>query len=214
MAFNPVDLITVAHRAFRRDLANIDAAALGAARDGHDASDVIERIGFFSEMLSWHANGEDAGIFPALEPVAPSVATAYELDHRGLDLAAEGLARAVEDRDPLAVARATAAFKFHLDMHLYKEDVHLYVLFAERLPTSAQTDAVGVFTEALPAERFGDFVAWLFPLVSTEDRGRVVRVWQAAMPPEVFAGSMRLVRRTIGDDYGELVQAVPDLASL
>ena len=214
MSASPLDLITVAHKAFRRDLANIDAAALGAARDDHDVTAAIDRIGFFSEMLSWHAHGEDAGIFPTLEPVAPSVTAAYEIDHRGLDLAADGLARAVDARDALAIARATAAFKFHLDMHLYKEDVHLYVLFAQRLSQAEQAEAVGVFTKALPRDRFGDFVAWRFPLVDSEDQARVIRVWSAAMPPPVFASSVGLVRHAIGDDYDELARRLPDLSSL
>lgn len=66
----PLDAVTAIHNAFRRDIANIDAAAL--------------------------------------EEVAPSVAEAYLRDHRGLD-----------------AARATAAFKFHLDIHLDKEAPHL-----------------------------------------------------------------------------------------
>jgi hypothetical protein len=214
MSFSPVDLILVAHDAFRRDLAGIDAAAFGAARDGREPSEVIERLDFFTEMLSWHALGEDRGIFPALDTVAPDVAASYEIDHRGLDLASEGLTEAIEAQDPVAVARATAAFKFHLDMHLHKEEVHLYPLFTDRLPDSDQADAVGLFTEALPIDRFSDFVGWLFPLVDVDGRARVVRVWQVAMPQQVFAGSMDLVRRTLAREYADLVTRVPELSSL
>ena len=152
MSFEPVDLILVAHDAFRRDLADIDAAALSAARDGRDVSGTIKRIDFFTEMLFWHAQGEDSAIFPAMEKVAPDVAAPYEIDHQGLDLAADGLTAAIEAEEPVLVARATAAFKFHLDMHLYKEEVHLYRLFTDRLRESEQADAVGLFTDAL-AER-------------------------------------------------------------
>jgi hypothetical protein len=214
MSFEPVDLILVAHDAFRRDLAEIDAAALSAARDGRDLSETIDRLDFFTEMLSWHAQGEDTGIFPAMEEVAPNVAASYEIDHRGLDLASDGLTEAIEAEDPMAVARATAAFKFHLDLHLYKEEVHLYRLFTARLPASEQANAVGVFTDALPRARFSDFVGWLFPLVEVDGRVRVVRVWQAAMPPQVFAGSMGLVERTLGREYRDLVERAPELSSL
>ena len=55
------------------------------------------------------------------------------MDHRGLDAAFDALRAAVAERDPLGTARATAAFKFHLDWHLAKEDRHLYVLFEGRL---------------------------------------------------------------------------------
>jgi hemerythrin-like domain-containing protein len=211
VSFAPVDLIIVAHQGFRRDLTNIDSAAVGAAREGREATDTINRMRFFTAMLSWHAQGEDDGIFPALERVAPDVSASYELDHRGLDLAAEGLDRAIDSGDTLAVARATAAFKFHLDMHLHKEEVHLYRLFVDRLSESEQTEAVGVFTDALPRDRFADFVTWLFPLVDLEDRARVIRVWKVAMPPEVFTGSMGLVQRVLGDDYSRLTNLVPEL---
>jgi hemerythrin-like domain-containing protein len=198
--FSPVDLILVAHNAFRRDLTEIDEAALMATRRESDTTETTQRLEFFTAMLSWHAEGEDSGIFPALERVAPDVAAPYEIDHRGLDIASDGLDRAIGAGDPIDIARATAAFKFHLDMHLHKEEVHLYRLFVDRLSTSEQAEAVGVFTDALPIDRFGDFVNWLFPLVTVEDQARVVRVWQVAMPPNLFAGSMALVQRVLGTD--------------
>ena len=214
MTANPLDLILVAHQAFHRDLAEIDRAAAASARGAHDLDATIERFRFFGEMLAWHATGEDDGIFPALEPVTPHLVTAYELDHRGLDLAFEGLTAAVDARDAIEIARSTAAFRFHLEMHLYKEDVDLYPAFAGLLSPDAQAHAVGVFTDALPIDRWGDFVAWLFPLVTTEERARVARVWHEAMPADVVTGSMRLVAQAIGDDFAELRRSMPELADL
>jgi Hemerythrin HHE cation binding domain len=214
VAAYPLDLIYVAHQAFRHDIDQIDKAAAAAARGEHDVDATIDRFQFFGEMLSWHAEGEDVGIFPALAPVAPFIVRAYELDHRGLDLAFDGLTAAVEARDAIEIARSTAAFKFHLEMHLYKEDVDLYPVVAQKLSPVEQARAVGVFTDALPVDRFGDFVRWLFPLVNTEERVRVARVWHDAMPIDVFAGSIRLVERTIGDDFTDLKAHMPDLADI
>jgi hypothetical protein len=45
---------------------------------------------------------------------------------------------------PLKTARATAAFRFHPDIHLYKEDTHLYRIFRERIPMPEQGKAVGI----------------------------------------------------------------------
>jgi hypothetical protein len=204
----------VAHQGFRRDLEAIDAAATASARGDHDLDATIERFRFFGEMLAWHAEGEDAGIFPALRPVAPLIVTAYELDHRGLDLAFDGLTAAVDARDPIEIARSTAAFRFHLEMHLYKEDVDLYPVVARSVSPSAVGDAVGAFADALPIDRFGDFVRWLFPLLTADEQAKVARVWQMAMPEDVFAGSIRLVERTIGDDFAALATQVPELADL
>ena len=49
----------------------IDAAALDAARGKEGLSPSIERYRLFNEILSWHAHGEEIGVFPVLETVAP-----------------------------------------------------------------------------------------------------------------------------------------------
>src|SRR5450432_1775825 len=128
----PIDAVVAIHNAFRTDMALIDAAALDVARGKPGLEATVERFRFFNEVLEWHAHGEELAIFPALEAVAPSVAEAYEKDHRGLDLAFDMLSNAVSAHDALETARATAAFKFHLDIHLAKEDTHLYRIIRER----------------------------------------------------------------------------------
>lgn len=138
-----LDMITAAHHAFRSEIAAIHRAALGAARGEGGLDPTIERFWRMNEVLAWHAEGEEAEIFPAIESVAPDVAASYELDHRGLDTAFGALRAAVTVHDPLETARATAAFKFHLNLHLNKEEQHLYVLFEERLSESDQNQAVG-----------------------------------------------------------------------
>src|SRR5438046_4223572 len=123
----PIDAVRAIHNAFRQDIELIDAAALDAARGKPGLESTVERFRFFNEVLEWHAHGEEAAMFPALEGVAPLVAEAYVKDHRGLDRAFDALSNAVSVRDELGTARATAAFKFHLDIHLAKEDAHLYL---------------------------------------------------------------------------------------
>ena len=91
----PLDAVTAIHNAFRRDMDGIDAAALDSARGKPGLAATVERFRFFNEVLVWHAHGEELAIFPALEAVAPSVAEAYERDHRGLDAAFDALNAAV-----------------------------------------------------------------------------------------------------------------------
>ena len=121
----PTHAVLAIHNAFRRDIELIDAAALDAARGKPGLEATVERFRFLNEVLDWHAHGEDAVISPLLESVAPSVYETYERDHRALDLVFDELQKAVSVRDPLATARATKAFKFHLDLHLDKEDAHM-----------------------------------------------------------------------------------------
>ena len=101
MATGPIDAVVAIHNAFRRDMAEIDAAALGAARGKPGLEATVERFRFFNEVLEWHAHGEELAVFPALEAVAPLVAEAYEKDHRGLDAAFDALSKAVSVRDAI-----------------------------------------------------------------------------------------------------------------
>jgi hypothetical protein len=209
----PIDAVVAIHNAFRADMANIDAAALAAARGEQDAEATVERFRFFNEVLVWHAHGEELAVFSALEDVAPCVAEAYEQDHRGLDAAYDRLGNAVAARDTLETARATAAFKFHLDVHLAKEDTHLYRLVRERIPVPDQAHAVGVMAGQVPADRNPELIAWMFPLLGDDDRENMTRVWQMVMPPEVFAGAIQIVHQAIGDDFDELHRRIPELAA-
>ena len=208
----PIDAVVAIHNAFRADMVAIDEAALAAARGAPGLGATVERFRFFNEVLEWHAHGEELAIFPALEEVAPSVAEAYEKDHRGLDRAFDALSKSVSARDGLETARATAAFKFHLDIHLAKEDTHLYRIIRERVSVPDQGKAVGVMAGAVPADRNPEFVAWMFPLLGDDDRENMTRIWQMVMPPEVFEGAIQLVHQAIGDGWMELNRRIPELA--
>ena len=209
----PIDAVVAIHNAFRRDIAIIDSAALDSARGRPGLAATVERFRFFNEVLEWHAHGEELAIFPALEAVAPSVAVAYEKDHRALDAAFDALNKAVSVRDPLETARATRAFKFFLDVHLDKEDGHLYRIIKERVAVSDQGQAVGVMAGEVPQDRFPELVAWMYPLLGDDDRENMTRIWQMVMPPEAFTGALHLVRQAIGDGYAELSRRIPELAA-
>jgi hemerythrin-like domain-containing protein len=207
----PIDAITAIHNAFRKDMEGIDAAALGAARGTSGLESALERYRYFNEILVVHAHGEEIAVFPVLEEVAPLVAEAYVKDHHGLDEAYDALDTAVASGDPLEAARAAAAFKFHLDIHLYKEDTHLYRIFQERVAVPDQGKAVSTMAAAIPPERQPAFIAWLFPLIGNDDRENMLRIQQMVLPPEAFAGVAQLVRHAVGDDWTELRRRMPEL---
>ena len=207
----PIDAVRAIHNAFRHDIALIDAAALEAARGTAGLETTIDRYRFLNEVLEWHAQGEDAVIAPLLESVAPSVYETYEQDHRALDAAFAALNGAAETRDPLETARATKAFKFHLDLHLDKEDTHMYRLIGDRVPLAEQGQAVGLMASHSPQDRFPEVVAWMFPLIGNEDRAVMTRSWQIGMPPEGFAMAAELIEAAVGDDWPELTRHVPQL---
>ena len=207
----PLDAIMAIHNAFRHDIEKIDAAALEAARGKAGGAATIERSHFLNEILVWHAKGEELVIYPMLETVAPLVAEAYVMDHHGLDAAYEALHAAISDYDTIQTARAAAAFKFHLDLHLKKEDAHLYRLFRERIPMPEQAKAVGQMSSTVPQERFPEVVAWMYPLMGNDDRENMTRIWQTVMPAPVFAEVKGLISKAIGDDWAELTRRIPTL---
>ena len=207
----PLDAILAFHNAFRKDMQRIDAALLEAARGNTDLTLAVKGYQLFNEVLVWHARGEELAVFPALETVAPLVAEAYLMDHHGLDRAYEGLDAAVNSGDTLQAARASAAFKFHLDIHLHKEDTHLYRLVRERISLPDQGKVLGQMSSNVPQERFPDVVAWMFPLLGHDDRENMTRIWQMVLPPFAFAGLKPLIQKAIGDDWAELIRRIPAL---
>jgi hypothetical protein len=207
----PVDAIRAFHNAFRNDMMHIDAAAFESAQGKKGLAPVIERFRFFNEMLVWHATGEEVAVFTVLENVAPLVAEAYVKDHRGLDQAFDELNTSYSAHDALKTARATAAFRFHLDIHLDKEDTHLYRIFRERIPLPDQGKALGIMASMVPQDRFPEMVGWLFPLIGNDDRENMTRIWQTVMPPPAFAGAKELIKMSIGSDWAELTRRIPAL---
>lgn len=208
----PLDAIMAIHNAFRHDMSIVDTAALQTARGEPGLAPTLERYRFLNEVLVWHAHGEEIAIFPALEAVAPLVAEAYLMDHHGLDAAFDALDKAYNAGDVLETARAASAFKFHLDMHLKKEDAHLYRLVKERVPSEELAKAAGVMSGAVPQDRFPDVIAWEFPLIGIGDRENMTRILQMVLPPPVFANVKLVIQKAIGDDWAELTQRIPNLA--
>ena len=207
----PLDGVIAIHNAFRADMKIIDSAALESARGRPGLEPTLERFRFFNEILVWHAHGEELAIFPAVEALTPLVAEAYLRDHRGLDAAYEALAAAVSARDVLETARASAAFKFHLDIHLAKEDAHLYRILRERMPLPEQGKAVGLMSSTVPQDRFPEVIAWMFPLMGIDDRVNMTTIWQMVMPAPVFYQARQGIQKALGSDYAELARRIPSL---
>src|SRR5215471_21776 len=208
----PIDGVLAIHNAFRADMAAIDAAAVAAARGTPGLEATVERFRFFNEILTYHAHGEENGVFPLVEEVAPLVAEAYAIDHQRLDVAFDTLSDAISTHDALQTARATAAFKFHLDTHLAKEDAHLFRIMRERVSVPDQVKAVSTMSFSMPGNRVPEFTAWIYPLLGDDDRENFTRALQMLMPWEAFAPSIPLIQQATGDGFAELTRRIPELA--
>jgi hemerythrin-like domain-containing protein len=207
-----LDGVLAIHNAFRADIAAIDAAADAAARGASGLDATVERFRFFNEILSYHAHGEENAVFPLVEEVAPLVADTYAIDHQRLDVAFDSLSNAVSEHDAVRTARATAAFKFHLDTHLAKEDAHLFRIVRERISVPDQIKAVGTMSSGMPGSRVPEFTAWIYPLLGDDDRENFTRALAMIMPWEAFAPGIPLIRDATGDRFAELTRRMPELA--
>ena len=206
-----LDGVLAIHNAFRPDMAAIDNAAEAAARGAPGLDATVERFRFFNEILSYHAHGEEIAVFPMVEEVAPLVADTYAVDHQRLDVAFDSLSNAVSEHDALQTARATAAFKFHLDTHLAKEDAQLFRIMRERISVPDQIKAVGTMSSTMPGSRVPEFTAWIYPLLGDDDRENFTRALAMIMPWEAFAPGIPLIRDAAGDGFAELTRRMPEL---
>jgi hypothetical protein len=207
----PIDGVRAIHNAFRADMAAIDAAAAAAARGTPGLEATVERFRFFDQILSYHAEGEQEGVFPLLDEVAPDVSVAYAMDHERLDDAFEALSAAVTAHDAEETSRATSAFKFHLDTHLAKEDAHLFRIIRERVAVEDQVSMVGTMSSQMPSSRIPDFTAWIYPLLGDDDREHFTRTLAMLMPWEHFAPGIPQIREATGDGFAELARRMPEL---
>jgi hypothetical protein len=209
----PLDAIRAIHNAFRKDIAAIDEAANIAAHKSGNLDLVVKRYNFLNEVLVWHAIGEEKFVFPAMENVAPLVSQPYKQDHRGLDLLFARLSNAISSNDVVEIARATAAFKFHLDIHLDKEEAHLNRIYNERISLPEQVTINSNMAREVSQERYPEFVTWLISLTDLDDRENMTRIWQQAMPAPAFMKVTGLIQAAAGDDWAKLTQRIPELNS-
>ena len=164
-----------------------------------------------AEILDYHAQGEEAAVFPAVDKLTPLMARAYFLDHRELDTMLDVLESMRKTPDPLITARATAVLESHLRIHLDKEDVHLYPILRERASEKEQASIVGLMSSKVPPEKFPAMVQWLLPLLDFDDRVVITEGWMKLMPPQVFAKLKPLMQKIMADDWVALTQRVPNL---
>ena len=207
----PLDVVRSMHNAFRRDMFQIDDTVYKIARTKGDLTPVLDRLHIMGEILDYHARGEEEAVFPAVDKVAPLVAKAYLMDHRELDTMVSRLEAMRKAPDPLTTARATAALNAHLQIHLDKEDVHLYQILRERTTTDEQASIVAIMARKVPPEKTPTLVRWLFLLLDHDDRAVVTKGWMTLMTPQAFTGLKHLIKEVVGPDWAELTRRIPEL---
>lgn len=164
-----------------------------------------------NELLDYHARGEEAAVFPAVDTLAPQVARAYLMDHRELDNMVDDLETIRKNPDPLAAARGTAILGSFLRIHLNKEDAHLYMILREHTTDDEQIAIGQLMAQKVPPDKFPTMIQWLFPLLDLDDQVIVTKGWMNIMPPQVFAGVRPLIEKAVAENWGKLTALVPEV---
>lgn len=207
----PIDVVRPFHDALRRDSREIDAAAYHVARSGGDLTPILNRLHVMNEVLDYHARGEEAAVFPAVNNLTPLVAKVYLIDHRELDAMTAGLEAMRKQPDPLDTARATAALNAHLRIHLDKEDAHLYPILRERTSEADQSAIARLMSSKVPPDRFPVLLGWLIPLLDLGDQVNITRGWMKLMPPQIFANIKPAIQKLTGENWVKLTEQIPGL---
>jgi len=164
-----------------------------------------------NDLLDYHAKGEEAAVFPAMDRLLPQVATPYLMDHRELDSMVNVLETIRKNPDPLTAARATAVLASFLRIHLNKEDAHLYRILRERTTDDEQVNIGVLMSRNIPPDKFPVMIQWLFPLLDLEDQVIVAKGWVKVMPPQVLAGIRPLIEKATAGNWFKLIREVPEL---
>ena len=209
----PLDVITPIHNAFRKGLIDIDNDVYGVAKNGGDLSPILDRLNEYNRYLKYHADGEEAAVFPAIDKIAPQVAKAFEMDHRELDVMSEGTEKVVGAKNELDAARATASLWTHLRVHLDKEDAFLYPMLRGGVSEAEQGPIVGIMASLTPHDKLPGLIAFIMHNNDHAERETVNRVWMALMPEPVYTNVKGVVKDSItSEDWADLTKRVPELA--
>jgi iron-sulfur cluster repair protein YtfE (RIC family) len=208
----PIDVIRCFHNAFRKDMSQIDSTVLSIARSDGDMLPVFNRLRILGEILDYHAKGEEAAVFPAIDKLTPSFAQAYLMDHRELDNMVSGLEPIRNAPDTLTAARATAVLQSHLRIHLNKEDAYLYPILREQTTDDEQAAIGKIMSSKIPPERFPTLIQWLLPLLDISDQVTVTKTWMSLMPPQVFVNVKQLIKKNVAQNWVEITQQIPGLS--
>jgi hemerythrin superfamily protein len=193
-------------------MSQIDNIVNRSARaEGGDFTSVLERLHTMNELLDYHARGEEAAVFPALDKLTPQVATPYLMDHRELDIMTDSLEKIQRNPDSLTTARATAVLDSFLRIHLNKEDAHLYPILRERTSDDEQIAIGTTMAKSVPPEKFPTMIQWLFPLLDLTDQVLVAKGWMKIMPAQTFARIKPLIKKAVAGNWVNLTQIVTEL---
>lgn len=222
---NRVDLYLTVHKGLRAlmfaAVQRVGCADFACEREAAAAAAGLEELLCF---LAEHAEHEDAAILPAVERIAPALASELHEEHvrtegMALELAvllrrlpgasqAErvALGRRIHERSLRLVAE-------HLRHMGREEDEANRALWAHH--TDSELGAMEQrIVGSIPPERMADWLGFMLPAASRPERVQMLTGMRAAMPQPVFAELTGQARAALGEDEWSASLGAADASAL
>ena len=200
----PLRSLVFVHTALRNELNDLANLAHAAAKGENDIETLKERFDWATYALHYHAAGEDAALFPAVEAKHPGVAMTFDDDHQTDDaLVAEmkQLLEATNAQDNLSrIARLADQLADRASLHMDKEERLLVPFVEEHFSMEEQGAILGGMLQAFPPEFMLKGVPWIFSHLDEGLRVSYATALKGAMPAEPFAMHMSNVEKQLGSD--------------
>ena len=200
----PLRALVFIHTALRNELNELAEDARLVANGSGDLTALKERFDWATYALHYHAAGEDAALFPAVEAKHPGVAMTFDDDHRTDDeLVArmeDFFTKTDEDGALETLAQLAERLADRASLHMDKEERLLVPFVEEHFNMEEQGAILGGMMQVFPPEFMVKGVPWVFSHLDNGLQISYATALKAAMPPEPFAMHMSNVEQRLGPD--------------
>ena len=209
----PLRSLVFVHTALRNELNDLANLAHAAAKGENNIETLKERFDWATYALHYHAAGEDAALFPAVEAKHPGVAMTFDDDHQTDDALVEEMKQLLEAdnaQDNLGrIARLADQLADRASLHMDKEERLLVPFVEEHFSMEEQGAILGGMMQAFPPEFMLKGVPWIFSHLDENLRISYATALKGAMPGEPFAMHMSNVEEQLGpDEWAPIATAI------
>ena len=200
----PLRSLVFVHTALRKELNGLAVLAHAVAEGESKIEALKERFEWATYALHYHAVGEDAALFPAVEAKHPGVAMTFDDDHQTDDALVTEMKELLEGtnaQDNLDnIARLADQLADRASLHMDKEERLLVPFVEEHFSMEEQGAILGGMMQAFPPEFMLKGVPWIFSHLDESLRISYATALKGAMPAEPFAMHMSNVEKQLGSD--------------
>jgi len=218
----PAQGLRFIHAAICREARTIEDEAARAESPDQLAA-LADRVAFFAQVNRAHTDGEEAGMYPAIEAKVRHVGAAYLHDHRDdHELFADVAGRIAAAREATTATRAgllgsmrrqTIALTEHLLPHVRKEDELITPLVVELFTPEEQGAQIGQMMARFTPDLLAKALPWLVSNIELDDRVAYMGMLKVVMPPERLTVACGWIRDGVAADvWAGITARVPGLA--